>query len=83
MATSKQWLGLRGARMGSGASPWRPYMAMSRSACSVLVGSPVEGPPRWMSMISSGSSRLTARPMVSPLSAMPGPLVVVTPRCPP
>src|ERR687893_152237 len=33
---------------------------MSRSACSVLVGSPVEGPPRWMSMISRGSSRLTA-----------------------
>ena len=34
-------------------------------------------------MMSSGSSRLTARPMVSALRAMPGPLVVVTPRWPP
>jgi hypothetical protein len=30
-----------------------------------------------MSMITSGSSMLTARPIVSDLSAMPGPLVVV------
>jgi hypothetical protein len=36
-----------------------------------------------MSMISSGSSRLMARPMVSDLRSTPGPLVVVTPRCPP
>jgi len=31
--------------MGSGASPWRPYMAWRRSACSVLVGRPVEVRP--------------------------------------
>ena len=31
------------------------------------------GPPRWMSMTTSGSSRLTARPMVSALRARPGP----------
>ena len=47
---------------------------MFRSAASVLVGRPVDGPPRWMSMISSGSSRLMARLMVSLLRATPGPL---------
>ena len=43
-AASKQWLGDRGATIGSGASPWRPYIASSRSDCSVFVGSPVDGP---------------------------------------
>ena len=33
--------------------------------------------------MSSGSSRETARPIVSPLSAMPGPLDVVIPSAPP
>ncbi len=83
MAASKQWAGLLGATIGSGDSDERPYRPMSRSACSVLVGRPVDGPPRWTSMITSGSSRLTARPMASALRARPGPLVVVTPRCPP
>ena len=83
MATAKQSLGVWGARMGSGASPWRPYMACRRSACSVLVGSPVEGPPRWTSTMTSGSSRLMASPIVSDLRSRPGPLVVVTPRAPP
>src|SRR3954454_13026267 len=55
---------------------------MLRSAASVFVGRPVEGPPRWMSTINSGSSRLTARLMVSPLSDTSGPLVGVTPRWP-
>src|SRR5438270_767294 len=36
-----------------------------------------------MSISSSGSSRLIARPMVSDLRSTPGPLVVVTPRWPP
>ena len=54
IATAKQSLGVCGARIGSGASPWRPYMACSRSACSVLVGRPVEGPPRWTSTMISG-----------------------------
>ena len=40
------------------------------------------GPARWMSQITSGSSVITARPMVSALSATPGPEVVVTPRWP-
>ena len=38
--------GVAGAMIGSGASPWRPYIASIRSACSVLVGNPVLGPPR-------------------------------------
>ena len=80
---SKQCDGVLAATIGIGASPWRPYMAWSRSACSVLVGRPVDGPPRWMSMISSGSSRLMARPIISDLRSMPGPEVVVTPRAPP
>src|SRR5216117_1837419 len=54
-----------------------------RSACSVLVGMPVDGPARWMFRTTSGSSAVTARPMPSPLSAMPGPLDAVTPMAPP
>ena len=77
MAMAKQSLGVCGARIGSGASPCRPYMACRRSACSVLVGSPVDGPPRWTSTMTSGSSRLMARPIVSDLRSRPGPLVVV------
>ena len=48
-------------------SPLRPNIAWSRSACSVFVGSPVMGPPRWMSMMTSGSSVMTARPIASDL----------------
>ncbi len=83
MAASKQSAGERGATIGTGASPLRPYIACSRSLCSVLVGRPVDGPPRWTSTITSGSSRLTASPIVSALSAMPGPEEVVTPSAPP
>src|SRR5213083_3709655 len=36
-----------------------------------------------MSKITSGSSAVTARPIASPLSAMPGPLDPVTPMAPP
>ena len=82
IAASKQSPGERGATIGTGASPLRPNIACSRSACSVLVGSPVEGPPRWTSMTTSGSSVITARPIDSDFSAMPGPEVVVTPRLP-
>ena len=81
-AASKQSPGDRGATIGTGASPLRPNIACSRSACSVLVGRPVDGPPRCTSMTRSGSSVITARPMASDLSAMPGPEVVVTPRWP-
>jgi hypothetical protein len=43
---------------------------------------PVDGPERWMSTTTSGSSVITARPSASCFSTMPGPLVVVTARCP-
>ena len=62
-------------RTGSGDSPWRPYSACSRSDCSVLVGMPVDGPARWTSMITIGSSSITARPIVSVLRSRPGPRV--------
>ena len=41
-------------------------------------GKPVEGPPRWTLMMIIGSSVITARPIASPLSAIPGPLEAVT-----
>ncbi len=82
-AASKQSEGERGATTGTGDSPLRPYMACSRSACSVLVGRPVDGPPRCTSMTTSGSSIITPRPMVSDFNAMPGPDVDVTPSAPP
>src|SRR6266496_3671166 len=80
---SKQSPGERGATIGTGASPFRPYIACSRSDCSVLVGSPVDGPPRWMSQMISGISSDTASPIDSPLSAMPGPDDDVTASAPP
>ena len=82
-AISKQSDGDRGASTATGDSPLRPYSACSRSACSVLVGRPVDGPPRCTSMTISGSSVITARPIASDFSEMPGPEVVVTPSAPP
>ena len=82
-AVSKQSDGVEAATTGSGDSPWRPYIALSRSAASVLVGMPVEGPARWMSTTSIGSSSATASPIVSAFRSIPGPLVAVTPRWPP
>ena len=79
----KQSPGDCGATTGTGASPLRPNMACNRSACSVLVGRPVDGPPRCTSITTSGNSVITARPMVSDFSAMPGPDVVVMPSEPP
>ena len=79
----KQSAGEQGASTATGHSPLRPNIAWSRSACSVLVGSPVLGPPRWMSRMISGSSVMTASPIASLLRQMPGPLVPVTPMAPP
>src|SRR4051812_49825015 len=79
----KQSAGDWAATTGNGASPLRPNIACSRSDCSVFVGRPVEGPPRWMSQINSGSSSATASPIVSDFSETPGPDVVVTPSDPP
>ena len=50
------------AIIGIGDSPCRPYIDCSRSACSGLVGIPVEGPARWTSQMTMGSSVFTARP---------------------
>jgi hypothetical protein len=61
----------------------RPNITISRSACSGFVGIPVEGPARWMSRISSGSSSMIARPTVSALRTTPGPLEVEIPSAPP
>jgi hypothetical protein len=74
MAASKQSAGELRRDDGTGDSPLRPYIACSRSACSVLVGRPVDGPPRWTSTMTSGSSSITARPIVSALEreARPG-----------
>ena len=83
MATSKQSAGVAGATIGTGDSLLRPNMACSRSACSVLVGMPVLGPPRWTSMMTSGSSTITARPMASVLRADAGAGVPVMPSAPP
>ncbi len=47
----KQSAGEHGATMAAGHSPLRPNIACSRSACSVLVGRPVLGPPRCTSMM--------------------------------
>ncbi len=67
---------------GSGHSPLRPYTAWKRSDCSVLVGRPVEGPPRCTLMITSGSSVITASPIASVFKASPGPLEAVMPSDP-
>ena len=69
---SKQSAGVEAAITGSGDSPWRPWIAISRSACSVLVGIPVEGPARWTSTITIGSSSIAASPIVSAFRSMPG-----------
>jgi hypothetical protein len=49
IAAWKQSAGVLAATTGSGDSPWPAVQAISRSAASVLVGMPVEGPARWMS----------------------------------
>ena len=67
---------------GMGASPFRPYTAWRRSACSVLVGNPVEGPPRWTLTTTIGSSNINARPNPSVFKAIPGPEVAVIPKSP-
>ena len=82
IATQKQSAGVDAASTGIGASELRPNSACSRSACSVLVGRPVDGPPRWMSQMTSGISTATASPIASVFSAMPGPEVVVIASAP-
>ena len=83
IAMSKHSAGVAGATTAIGHSPLRPTIACSRSACSVLVGMPVDGPARCTFTTTSGSSTDTARPMPSCFSAKPGPDVPVMPIDPP
>ena len=70
-------------RPATGESELRPNRTWSRSACSVFVGMPVDGPARWTSTTTSGSSTMTASPSASLLRAMPGPDEAVRPIAPP
>ncbi|OQB91713.1 MAG: hypothetical protein BWX86_01959 [Verrucomicrobia bacterium ADurb.Bin122] len=72
-----------GARMGRTVSPCAEKAAAKRSACSRLVGMPVEGPPRWTLTQTSGSSATLARPRASALREKPGPEVAVMALAPP
>ena len=73
IVASKQSPGVAAATTGTGDSEFRPNITFSRSPCSGFVGMPVDGPARWMSRMTSGSSSVTARPIVSCFSTMPGP----------
>src|SRR3989338_3862720 len=66
-----------GAMTMRGDSPWAPKAARFRSPCSVLVGMPVEGPARWMSATTTGTSAMPASPSSSVISDNPGPAVAV------
>src|SRR4029453_7152192 len=83
IAASKQPDGVDAPTTGTGDSEFLPNSTISRSACSGFVGMPVDGPARWMSTMTSGSSSVTASPTVSDFSTMPGPAEVVTPSAPP
>src|SRR6185503_17069911 len=52
------------------------------SHCWVRVGMPVEGPARWMFMITAGISAKYDSPMNSVIREMPGPEVAVNDRAP-
>ncbi len=67
----------RGSRRSGRRAPSGGRSARASSAC------PVEGPARWTSTITIGSSSEIARPIVSALSTMPGPAEIVTPSAPP
>ncbi len=56
---------------------------MFRSACSDLVGMPVEGPPRMTLTTTTGTSAATASPSDSVMRANPGPDVAVSEGAPP
>ncbi|OAV72355.1 hypothetical protein Barb7_03122 [Bacteroidales bacterium Barb7] len=81
-AASKQSVGVAAAMTTAGLSPLRPYKACIKSVCSLLVGKPVEGPPRCTSTTTNGSSAITAKPIASLFNAKPGPEVEVTPSAP-
>ena len=69
---------LMGASTGRTASPCAEKAAWNRSDCSLLVGIPVEGPPRCTFTTTSGSSAIVASPSISVFRDMPGPEVAVS-----
>src|SRR5207249_3496217 len=83
IAAWKQSDGDMAATTGTGDSELRPNRTIRRSPCSGFVGIPVDGPARWMSQITSGSSSIAASPIVSAFSTTPGPADVVTASEPP
>jgi hypothetical protein len=66
-----------GQRAMVGWSPWVPHRACIMSAWAPLVGSPVEGPPRWTLTMTQGSSAMQPYPSSSIISENPGPEVAV------
>src|SRR5258708_34124407 len=82
IATQKQSAGDDAGSTGMGASELRPKSACSRSACSVLVGTPVDGPPPWTPQVPTGTSTATARPSPSAISPIQAPARALTPRAP-
>src|SRR5260370_32572515 len=83
IATQKQSAGVDAASTGIGASELRPNRACNKTASSVLVGRPVNEPPRWMPQITNGISTATARPTASVFHAMPSTDVLVIANHPP
>src|SRR5256885_605463 len=72
-----------GAMMILGNSPWAAWSANRKSACSVLVGSPVAGPALCHRIITGpGASVIPAHPSPSAISENPGPEVEVDERRP-
>ena len=63
-------------------SPWLAPNAWFRSACSVLVGTPVDGPARMTLMATTGVSMMPAMPIASVISANPPPEVAHMLRTP-
>ena len=63
-------------------SPCEAPYAWFKSACSVLVGMPVEGPPRCTFTITTGASIIPAIPMASVIKAKPPPEVAHMERTP-
>ena len=73
---------LSGARTTRSKSPWLAPKAWFKSACSVLVGTPVEGPARMTLMMTAGVSNMADMPTASLISANPPPEVAHIARTP-
>ena len=72
-----------GAAITRGKSPKAAPSACHRSPCSVLVGTPVDGPARMQLIATTGISAIAERPRPSVISAKPPPEVAHMERTPP